>query len=125
MTSVMLPENSVSLYQGQSKTLEVAVVDLSDKPVDLTGSTIFFTVKQCYDQSHGLIIKTSNNIAEAEIVNAKGGIARIYLQPADTFGLAEGQYKFDVWVELVTGKRYPVILPSVFEVVAGVTKIPV
>ena len=120
--AILLPENSVSIFRGTSKTLKLTVKDGDGELVNLTGSTIHFTVKKnekC--DEHALIQKSSANVAQIEIPNPTDGTANIYLTPEDTYGLAVGKYKFDVWVILPSTERYVAVPPSVFEVKAGVT----
>lgn len=124
MTNVLLPENSVSFRRGVSKTFKLAVVDLCDKPVDITGSTIYMTVKREAQDPTPLITKISTNSAQALIFDAKGGIAKIFIDPTDTQTLEPGLYAFDVWVVLPTGKRYCVVEESVLELLRNVTSIP-
>lgn len=124
MASSILPENALSIIRGSSKTLELSVVDDSDAAVPLTGAQIYFTVKRCADDSQSLISKTTAVITQIEITSAVGGKARIFLNPGDTQNMPAGNYTFDVWVVLTSGKRFPVVLPSTFEVLPGVTVIP-
>jgi len=113
--------NTLTVIRGTSKTYELCVVDEANEPVDLTGATVYFTVKRCTSEETAVLQKTSANIAEIEIVTPKGGIARIYLTPTDTKSLDIREYVFDVWVRLASGKVYAVIPPSTLSVQAGVT----
>ena len=122
--AILLPENSVTVVRGSSKTLTLTVKDSDGGPLDLTGSTIYFTVKKREKDEDALIQKISTDSAQIDIPNPTDGIAKITINPADTSSLATGKYKFDVWVVLSGGDRVVVVLPSVFEVVAGVTVIP-
>jgi len=119
--SILLPENAVSITQGTSKTLCLTVKDKDGLPVDLTGSTIYLTVKKNEKEKHALIQKISSDVAQIEIPNPTDGTAKIYIVPEDTISLAATRYKFDVWVILSSGERYVVVAPSVFEVKSGIT----
>ena len=44
--SILLPENAVTVIRGASKTLKLTVKDKKGELVDLTGATIYFTVKR-------------------------------------------------------------------------------
>jgi hypothetical protein len=116
-------ENYVTIVRGSSKTLELTVTDTSSPPkhFNLTGAKILMTVKSKAEDRDPLIFKTSDDPLQAAIIKPQCGVARIYLVPADTQNLAIRQYQFDVWTILANGKRYPVVPPSVFEVIAGVT----
>lgn len=121
-TKILLPDNAITIVRGSSKTLELAVTDLQDKVVNLTGASIYFTVRERLNAPNPLIYKSTGNVAEIEVIDATGGKAKIYISYMDTMNLeAPKQYVFDVWVVLSSGKRYPVVQPSVFEVVPGVT----
>ena len=67
---------------------------------------------------------TSDLIAEVEFTNPTVGIARIFLNPADTQDKDATEYVFDVWVVLASGKRFAVVEPSVFVIEPAVTVIP-
>jgi hypothetical protein len=117
------PQNSVGVYRGQSKTFELRVTDEVAAVVDLTGATVWFTVKGDLLDRDPTILKVSSDPVQIKISEPKRGVALIYLQPDDTRNLEIQEYVFDVWVQLASGKRYPVIPPSVFVVEAGVTVI--
>ena len=123
--TILLPENSVSVIRGTSKTLVLTVKDKNKEPVDLTGATIYFSVKKKEtDTGNPLIQKVSTDSVQIEVPNPTDGIAKIYLQPSDTQNLDITQYKFDVWMVSSIGKRFVVVKPSIFNVEAGITRIP-
>ncbi len=53
---------------------------------------------------------------------ALGGIAQLFIVPADTATLDGGEYVFDVWVELVGGERKVIIPEAAFTVTCAVTR---
>jgi hypothetical protein len=122
--SILYPENAISIIRGSSKTLKLTVTDENDAVVNLTGATIYFSVKVGERDPQPLFQKSSLNPAQAEITTPREGVALIYLQPSDTQSLDPHEYVFDVWTVLANGKRYPVVKPSVFEVKPGVSLIP-
>lgn len=114
--------NTVQIYRGQSKTLEVVVKDDSCNPVDLTGATVFFSVKMNSTDPTALITKSSTDSTQILILTPTiNGIAQIFIKPLDTQYLEIDTYIFDVWVQLPSGNRYPVIPISEFIIQAGVT----
>jgi len=123
--------NSVELYKGQSKDLEVTIVQVGVDPdtgnegdvaVDLTGATIYFTVKWAAGDPGCLISKKSTVSTEISINTPEtDGIATIHLLTQDTYKLEAATYVFDVWVVLSSGKAYPVIEVSEFIVKEPVT----
>jgi len=119
------PKNSISIIRGSSKTYALAVTDKNGEPVDLTGSRVIFSVKATFCEEDALIRKDSaNGTTEIEITNALGGLADIKMVPSDTNTMNAGEYVFDVWVILSSGKQYPVIPPSKLLVEPGVTVFP-
>jgi hypothetical protein len=122
---IMQPENAVAIVKGSSRTYEIRVQDEHCEPVNLTGCTMYFTVKEHLNDVAPYIQKTSLNALEIEFVDALGGVARVYVNPSDTFHARVKPYCFDVWLILTTGKRYVIIPPSIFDIQAAVTVIPV
>ena len=118
---ILLPENAVTATRGASKTLNLTVKDKDGNPVNLTGSTLYFTVKKKETDRVCVIQKISTDAAQIEVASpATKGTAQIFLQPSDT-NKDPGKYRFDVWVVLASGARFVVVKPSVFEIVPGVT----
>ena len=122
--SLMYPENAIEIIRGSSKTLALTVTDELGAPVDLTGGRILFSVKHTVQDDQPLVQKSSDLLTQVEITTPREGKAKIYLQPMDTQNLDPIEYTFDVWAVLSNGKRYPVVLPSIFRVKPGVTLIP-
>lgn len=122
------PKNVLSVYRGESKTL-LLLVDQPDPdnvgaylPVDLTGASVYFTVKTQADSIDIVLQKTTAQITEIELSDPRGGLARIFLHPLDTQPLStRATYVFDVWVVLGSGARHPVVPPSTFRVLPAVT----
>lgn len=114
--------NSVTIIRGSSKTYALSVKDSSGNPVNLTGARIIFSMKEGFCNESAIIRKDSNNgITEIEITDPLAGMAEIKILPSDTTTLDVGEYLFDVWVILTSGKQYPVIPPSKLVIEAGVT----
>jgi hypothetical protein len=121
-TSILGPENEIEIYRGSSKTYELHVTDAEEEDVDLTGARVILTVKCDLSDPAPLIQKDSaKGASEVDINHPLEGKAEIKLVPSDTQTMDAGTYIFDVWVELASGTRSPVVSPSPFKVVAGVT----
>jgi len=123
--------SSIELYQGESRDLElelvrcVVQVDGSEieQPLELNGAKICFTVRKSVGDPTVKIVKTSDNVAEIEILSPpEDGKALIYILAEDTALLEPGKYVFDIWVILVSGKKVPVIEPADFLIKEPVTK---
>ena len=126
----LAPENAITVTRGAAKTFGLTVTDAetdpcNPKPFDLTNcQRVVMTVKVKAEDREPVIFKTSEDPSQIEITHPRDGLAKIYLVPLDTKNLDAKDYVFDVWVVLSNGKPYPVIPPSVFEVIAGVTVLP-
>lgn len=121
-TSILGPENEIEIYRGASKTYELHVTDAEEADVDLTGARVILTVKCDLSDPAPLIQKDSDvGAAQIDINHPLEGKAEIKFVPSDTQTLDAGEYVFDVWVVLASGTRSPVVSPSPFKVVAGVT----
>ena len=102
----------------------MTVLDGNNQPVNITSARVIFTVKEHAEDTNICFQKTSDNSQQITITAPRSGVVLINVTPADTQHLAIKQYVFDVWVVLASGKRYPVVPPTVFEVTAGVTLLP-
>jgi hypothetical protein len=120
--SVQGGDNTIDIYRGSSKTLELTITKDDGTAVDLTSAILVLTVKRDLADSLPIFQKTNKNSGpDVTITNAIGGIVRFKINPADTQKLDVRQYSYDIWVILASGNQYPVITPSVFNVQAGVT----
>jgi len=113
--------SQISIYKGDSRTLEVTVTDTSGAAVDITGYTMKFTVKKSEADTTNTIQKTTTLATEIDLTDPANGIAEVYLLPADTLNLKAGTYVYDVEVTTDTSKVYTVI-KSTFVIVEDVTK---
>jgi len=132
-SNITLSSNSVDVYQGESKDLDLEIVKevknidgvLVEEPVDLTGCTIYFSVRTKTNSPDLLISKTSTNVLAVEILlPLTDGKAIIHLTSDDTKHMDPSEYVFDVWITLSSGKNAPVVEVSAFIVKAAVTKLP-
>jgi hypothetical protein len=121
-TSILGPENEIEIYRGASKTFELHVTDAEEEDVDLTGARVIMSVKCDLSDPSPIFQKDSNaGASQIDITTPKEGKAEIKLVPSDTQTMDVGTYVFDIWVVLASGTRSPVVAPSPFKVVAGVT----
>lgn len=78
-------------------------INLTFPGVDLTGSTVYFTVKPDYDDSQD----DSPALIQKDVtthVNAPLGTTRVQLTPDDT-NVKAGKYVFDIKLKKSTGER--------------------
>ena len=131
MAQLLDPKNTLTVYQGQSKTF-LLLADQPDpetagawKPLDLTGAELYLTVRATLDSTEITFQKTSHSSSQIEISSPRDGLARVFLTPGDTVNLSPKRtYVYDMWA-VIGGKRHPIVEPSVFKVKQAVTRLPV
>jgi hypothetical protein len=119
---MLLPQNSIRLYAGETRTLEFSVADREGRVQDLTSARVVMTVREDPSDSQPLFIKSTDDPNQAIIASITSGLVRFFFVPQDTQYLRTAQYPYDVWVFLPTGERYPVIQSSVLEIKGSVTR---
>ena len=122
MSSILAGENQITISRGESATIFLQVLDSTNAVVDLTGGKVYFTVKVTVKDTTPLIQKTSDLITQIVITYPRLGKCEIILDASNTNTLDVGTYTYDIWVMLSSGKKYPVIKPSVFEIEESVTR---
>lgn len=120
-----LGADTIEVFIGQSKTWQIALKkDPGGGPLDLTGTTLYFTVRRVLSDTTPKISKTSDVITEIEILSPEiDGLAKVLLSPSDTNNLEAGDYVYDMWVKLASLKVYPIIDPSPFIIKTPVTQV--
>ncbi len=120
----------ISFIRGETKTLRVTITDEDGELLNLTGSTVYFRLKQkITDADPAIILKDSGTPTDIEILLPQTtltntGRADIKLVPSDTSGLTPGKYVYDVWIALASGAEHTVVKPSVFFIEQAVTQLP-
>jgi len=139
MTVSCLCDSKVKIEKNRDKTLKLKIAGLGD----ITGSLIWFSVKEDKDDLDSEAVITKKNAAaggsdtEAKVVegyiketdetsqfyNQYIGIIEIYLVPADTVDLEEGNYFYDVVMQIGggAGRKLQVMPPSGFQIRQPVT----
>lgn len=109
--------NKLNLFRGVTYPFTYNHVDANGAPVDLTGQTVYFTVKGTLDDddqpdANALIKKTITSHT-----NPAAGITNWTLSDLDMY-IEPGTYYFDVIVENASGQSLP---PSIYGkfIVAG------
>lgn len=100
-----MSDTNLTLIRGDF-TRYVLTVTRSGSPYDITGSTVFFTMKDNVDRPD------SEAAAKKTITshfNPSGGISHIDLDAADTYNLRIQHYYYDVQIKLTDGKIYTVV----------------
>lgn len=117
----------LEFVRGSSQTIEVLIKNKkTGLPFDLTDGKIIFTLKRSLESSTEQARKTSDTASEAILLTQSGdtlGKAHIFITPSDTTGATIARdYVYDVWFELVSGERYPVIKPSQWDMQRAATE---
>lgn len=124
----LLPRNAISIIRGSSKAIELAIRK-DGAAFDLTGVALYFTVAEprypdaaeAPENPTPVIEKTSED--GIEVTSAPYGLATITILPADTAELVPGDYLYDVWA-VVQDAQFCVVEPTLFQIRAGVTRLP-
>ena len=95
---------SLTLRKGDDQVIRGAVTDRdpqSPQPVDITGWTIWFSVKRKYPDADGAAVLVKKTGAGITITDAGGGKFAITLVPADLASIPNAQrshFRYDVQV---------------------------
>ncbi len=113
-----------TIYQGEDKTLELVVTGSDDAAIDITGASLFFSVKRQYDDADAdaVIAKSTAAASDLNITGAASGQAEIYLVPADTAAsvLGAATYFRDLWIWQLSSSKWYNISSSTMQVRSAV-----
>jgi len=118
-TSFLGAANSVDVYRGLTAKFLLTVTQDGAK-YNLTGATIFFTVKCDLGADNKLQKKTGSGITLA--ADPRDGTATIVLSADDTQSLDAGAYVFDAVVQTAGGERFLVAGPGTLTVKQSATR---
>lgn len=130
ISNINKSSNAVEIYRGQSKDLELEMTvdkeqpsgEVEEVPLKLGGVSIFLSVKRDIDHTKPIIYKSTDDALQIEVKgDPDDGIALIHFDPGDTKDEIPGDLVFDVWVQLSSGKRYPVVEVALFKILKPVT----
>lgn len=117
-TSVSGTPNRIIIVRGDSRVLQIAVTDQNYLPVDISGARVRFTARQdAYLASDPTgadpfpyIQKDSNRgSSEAVVTNGPGGICQVSLSSVDTLLMPQGDYHYDVVLDMPGGSTYTAV----------------
>jgi hypothetical protein len=124
----------VELYQKRNRTIQLEIEDPDDELGDLTGSLLWFSVKDDADDedTEALITKKSDNNggsdAQMKLITATGvlKLVEVYIVPDDTdpsvnTGATPGDYTCDAVIQLPSGRRLQLLDPSRFTIMRPTT----
>ena len=118
--ALLAPGNGFTIAQAQDLILLLIVTNQCGDPVNLTGCTLFFAAKDCFNDQFPVIFKSSDDSLEIDLFDPAHGKAFIHLLPADTRTLTPGKWLYDVWLKLPSGETFPIILNAAFTIVRSI-----
>ena len=107
-------EKNIEMFLKRDRTIRITVSGAGD----LTGSKIWFAVKEDKDDSDddAIIMKKSANndgsADQADVVDGPGGVIEVYIKPEDTSAIDPGVYIYGVAIETSSGRLLQVVDPS-------------
>mgnify|MGYP007071576780 CR=1 FL=1 len=93
------------MYRGDSKTFDLTFTSSNGTTLNITGYTIFFTVKNknsYYNEFNDSSALVSVNVTSH--TNATSGLSQVNISPSDTSTIAPGTYIYDMQLKDATGK---------------------
>ena len=96
----MLVEKDLILKRGDSYTFQLAFRDQNDFPLNISGATVYFTMKSkigLSDNEAEMQIETATHIDEGN------GITRVSITPADWGQIEDGKYYYDFQIITSSG----------------------
>ncbi len=110
------------LIIGEDRTILVRVSD-KDGVIDLSGSTLYFTLKDELEEMKSLISKDSTDVTEIEIQNqvTNKGEAKLFILFSDTAKLPPDIYVMDMWIVLSSGDRRQIVPVQRIQLIRAVT----
>ena len=108
----------MEFYRGDNKSYTLAFTDKNNEPINITGWTIFFTIKRYLSQSDD-----EANLKE-DVTNhddPTNGLSSIHLSNGQTDSLEPGDYFCDIQIKKVDGTILT-IMAGKLKVLADVTR---
>lgn len=91
--------NKLKIIRGDTITIPLTITDSNGSAVDLTGATIFFTIKENLNDADSDALLQKNVTSH---VSDSGGLSQIDLATTDT-NLSEGTYYYDIQIKFSSG----------------------
>jgi len=111
-----MTKTPLEIIRGDTTQYTITFKDSVGAPIDISGWTIFLTVKgSIFDSDDKAVIKK-----DITITDGSGGQAVITLLPTDTATLPPLTYLYDIQVKTNTGEVYTVLLGD-FTIIGDVT----
>jgi hypothetical protein len=114
-----MTDYDLSIIKGNSKNYRLAFETTSGDALDITGYTVFFTVKKNVNQTDDQAIISKTNTTHS---NPTGGISIITITTTDTSSLQPGVYLYDIGYVNAAGTAKKTSDPEKFEVIGNITR---
>ena len=101
--------------KGETDSLLIQVLN-DGTPVDITDSTIYFTVKKLDSDTDSAAVIEKNITEHVDAIN---GQSRLELTSADT-NIQKDRYLYDLVIVFLSGERQHLIPPSYFEITSTI-----
>jgi hypothetical protein len=112
----------LSIPRGDSREYRLEITDENDNVLNITGSTVYFTVKEnISDADPGKFQLSSSNPAQIDIDDGGNGKARIFVTNPNTQDLDIMRYLYDVQVQPATG-GVKTVVSGTFAVTEDITR---
>ena len=111
---------TIRIIRGDDELLQVTFTDENGSPIDLTGSTVFFTVKKKSDLSQDNDDLAVISITVTSHSDPTNGITEIPMTKTET-NLDKGDYYWDLQIK-DTADDISSVVKGIFEIIEDVTK---
>ncbi len=110
------PRTNLEVYRGDDKTWKITFKDANQNPIDITGATVWFTVKEnATDTDPQAVIQKQITTHTVPLQ----GETELILVPADTQNLEATDYEYDM--QLVTGGKVTTFMRGTFNVLQDIS----
>ena len=111
-------DNRLRIVRGDTIPFNLTITDTDDLPVNITGFTLFFTVKEdiADDDANAVV-----SISQTSHTDPANGLTSLVVPSATTELLSAGEYYWDLQIKYADGSIQS-SYPGVLTVVADVTQ---
>jgi hypothetical protein len=119
----------ISIARGESRTITFTVRDRNNALVDLTGASVYFTVRNRIEDAANVIAKKNaaagGDNAQAILLNqtTSKGKFNVFVLHEDTMNLdPEARYVYDAWLMMPVANYYQIVEAAEFDITPAITR---